>query len=51
MKTVQPIRDVKTINQVKELLKVRHDKYYMMFVLGVGKCQVSCHCFSFFLLF
>ena len=36
MKTVQPIRDVKTINQVKEILKARHDKYYMMFVLGLN---------------
>ncbi|GBU09109.1 site-specific recombinase [Gammaproteobacteria bacterium] len=36
MNIVQPIRDVKTINQVKELLKIRHDKYYMMFVLGLN---------------
>lgn len=34
MKTVQPIRDIEVLNQLKSNLKKRGDKYYIMALLG-----------------
>ena len=36
MKTVQPIRDAKTISQLKKLLRDKGYKYYIMFLLGLN---------------
>ena len=36
MKTVQPIREIDTIAQVKQLLQDRGGKYYIMFVIGLN---------------
>lgn len=36
MKTVQPIRDSKIISQFKNLLQIKGDKYYIMFVIGLN---------------
>ena len=36
MKTVQPIRDAQIISQVKQRLKDRGAKYYIMFVIGLN---------------
>lgn len=36
MKTVQPIRDTKTINQLKQILQERGKKYYIMFTIGLN---------------
>ena len=44
MKTAQPIRDVKTINQIKEILKARHDKYYMRRIRIISLLQSTLLC-------
>lgn len=36
MNTVQPIRDKKKITAMKNQLKARGDKYYIMFIIGVN---------------
>jgi integrase len=36
MKTVQPLRDTKTIDNFKILLRDKSDKYYIMFVIGIN---------------
>jgi len=36
MKTVQPIRDAKTISEVKQRLRDKGGKYYIMFVIGLN---------------
>lgn len=33
---VQPIRDKKKIDAMKEILKARNDKYYVMFMIGIN---------------
>lgn len=35
MKFVQPIRDLEKINEIKEKLKSRNERDYMMFVIGI----------------
>lgn len=36
MKTVQPIRDAKSISQIKKLLQDKGSKYYIMFIIGIN---------------
>ena len=36
MNTVQPIRDPQKLEQMKQVLRKRNEKYYMMFVLGIN---------------
>ncbi len=36
MNMVQPIRDPKQIKAMKELLKTKNDKYYIMFIIGIN---------------
>ncbi len=36
MKTVQPIRDPKLISFMKDKLKTKHEKYYIMFICGIN---------------
>lgn len=36
MNTVQPIRDTKIIENMKEKLKAKNDKYYIMFICGIN---------------
>lgn len=36
MNTVQPIRDPKLIEAMKEKLKARNEKYYIMFICGIN---------------
>lgn len=36
MNTVQPIRDKRKIKAMKDLLKIKGDKYYIMFLIGIN---------------
>lgn len=36
MNTVQPIRETKTIELMKEMLKKKNEKYYIMFICGIN---------------
>lgn len=36
MNTVQPIRDKKKIQAMKNLLKAKNEKYYIMFIIGIN---------------
>ena len=35
MNFVEPIRDLKTVHDIAEYLKEQHEKYYVMFMIGI----------------